>query len=95
MTLAARIGVSPEQWRGMTPRELHIWADAWVDEMKRRERETKVGIYNLAGLTRVMIWAKHPPQYEAVFPEKQEPMGDEEMYEAVRALNALFGGKEA
>ena len=94
MELAARIGLRLDEWQQMTPRELRIWADAYLTRERAREREAKVMIYDLAGLTRTMIWSNHPPQFDAVFPEKKEPMDDETMYATVKALNRLFGGKE-
>ena len=51
-------------------------------------------IYTLAGLIRTMVWAKHAPAYESVFPEtaRKKEMTDEQMYAQVCALNKLFGG---
>ena len=94
MACAARIGISAAEWRQMTPKELHIWADAWLEKRQSEKRAEKVRIYNLAGLTRTMIWARHAPSFEAVFPEPTpKVMDDNEMYKTVEALNALFGGK--
>lgn len=93
MSLAAQVGLSPGEWREMTPRELHLWAEAYLDRNRRAERDKKTEIYNLAGLIRVMVWAKHPPRFQEVFPDKTE-MDDDEMYETVRALNRLMGGEE-
>lgn len=95
MELAAQIGLSVAEWRQMTPRELRIWADAFLTRLKRQEHDRKTDIYNLAGLTRAMIWSRHPPRYEDVFPEKKGPMDDEAMYATVKTLNRLFGGEEA
>jgi hypothetical protein len=94
MELAARIGLSLEQWQQMTPRELRIWAGAYLNRIKTREREDKVRIYNLASLTRAAIWAKHMPRFEEVFPEKTGPMDDDQMFKTAQALNKLFGGTE-
>ena len=81
----------------MTPRELRIYADAYEDQLRLEKYLTNVRTYNLAVLIRSMVWAKHPPRYESVVPEEareREPMTDEQMYDQVRALNALWGGKE-
>lgn len=98
MTLAARCGISAAEWRRMTPRELAIWAKAFLDGQEGERLAEKHRIYNLAALIRTMVWAKRPPSFEQVFPETAAPpkaMDDEEMFARVRSLNALFGGKEA
>ena len=94
MQLAAQIGLSVAEWRQMTPRELRIWADAYLKQQKRMQHDRKVMTYNLSALIRSMIWKKHAPRYEDVFPENRGPMDDDAMYSTVRALNKLFGGKE-
>lgn len=82
----------------MTPAELRIYADAYIEQLHTDKEVAQVRTFNLAALIRAMVWAKHPPRYEQVFPEDpqtRKPMTDEEMYAQVRALNALLGGKEA
>jgi len=51
----------------------------------------------LAGAVRAMIWSKHAPSFEKLFPQarQQRELSDEDILKKVRALNALFGGKEA
>lgn len=97
MALAARIGISAAEWRRMTPRELAIWARSFLDQQEAERLAEKHRIFNLAALIRTMVWAKHQPSFESVFPEAAPPkqMDDEEMFARVRALNAMFGGKEA
>lgn len=42
-----------------------------------------------------MVWAKHAPSFESVFPDKaHKEMTDEEMYNMARSLNAMLGGEE-
>lgn len=81
----------------MTPVELNLYARAW-EERRRAEQETaQVNLYSLAALIRPMIWAKHPPSYDQVYPKrapKPQTQTDEQMYAMVRGLNALFGGEE-
>lgn len=82
----------------MTPGELRIYANAYTEQLRFDKYLTQVRTYNLAALIRTMVWAKHPPRYEAVFPEtteEREPMTDDQMYAQVKALNALWGGEEA
>lgn len=95
--MAYRLGVSLHEWEYMTPREL-LWL---VDEYQKRNKDdakiSRSKLYTLAALVRTMIWSKRPPKYERVFPEDREKkeMTDDELYAQARALNALFGGKEA
>lgn len=81
----------------MTPAELQLYARAWAERRRAEQETAQVNLYSLAALIRPMIWAKHPPSYERVFPtQTPEPQTqtDDEMYAMVRGLNALFGGEE-
>ena len=81
----------------MTPVELNIYARAQAERRREEQKLAQANLYSLAALIRPMIWAKHPPKYEQVYPEnrpKQDNMTDDQMYATVRALNALFGGEE-
>ena len=80
----------------MTPAELNLYAGAYAKRRKEEQRLAQANLYALAALVRAMIWAKHPPSFDRVFPEeRKENMSDEQMYVMVKGLNALFGGKEA
>ena len=82
----------------MTPVELNIYARAYGQQRHDEQKISQANIYALAALIRSMIWGKHPPSYEKVFPDqksKQTEMTDNQMYDMVRGLNALFGGEEA
>lgn len=80
----------------MTPAELNLYANARMERRKAEQRLAQANLYSLAALVRSMIWAKHPPSFDRVFPEeRRENMSDEQMYAMVKGLNALFGGKEA
>lgn len=70
--------------------------EARRDQAEEDTRLDRARIYGLASAVRTMIWSKHPPSYERMFPgdARKKKMSDEEMYAQVRALNALFGGKE-
>lgn len=93
--LAARIGLSRSEWEDMTPREITIWAHAFSDRRRAEKRSAEVRIYNLAALTRGMIWGKQAPSFESVFPDRtsKKAMSDEAMLAQVKRLNALLGGK--
>lgn len=83
-------------WEEMTPAQLNLYIDA--DNHRREDMQTaaQAYIYSLAALIRPMVWAKHPPSYDRVFPQKQTAaQTDAQMYALVRALNAKFGGEEA
>lgn len=81
----------------MTPATLNLYARAYAKRRREEQKLTQVNLYSLAALIRPMVWSKHPPSYERVYPEKKsdpEEMTDEQMYAVVRGLNALFGGEE-
>ena len=81
----------------MTPAELKIYADDYVQRLEDETYEDHARIYALAALIRAMVWAKHAPSFERVFPDRpgaKEEMTDEEMYAQVRALNMALGGQE-
>lgn len=96
MMLAARIGISRPEWAAMTPTELHVWSKAYREKLRDEAHSEKYNSYNLASLIRAMVWAKHAPSFEAVYPGegKNKDMSDEQMYAQVLALNKLFGGTE-
>lgn len=81
----------------MTPAELNIYARAYAKQQRARQEASQINLYSLAALIRPMIWAKRPPSYDQVYPSNApEPQvqTDEQMYNMVRGLNALFGGEE-
>lgn len=83
----------------MTPAELNLYARAYTQREKDRQKLTQANIYSLAALIREWVWAKNPRPIDAVFPDisgaaTDEDMSDEQLYAQVRALNAIFGGKE-
>lgn len=81
----------------MTPVELNICARAYGEHRKAEQKIAQANIYSLAALIRPMVWAKRPPSYDQVYPDKekkQKEMTDEQMYDMVKSLNALFGGEE-
>lgn len=80
----------------MTPAELNLYAAAHTERRREEQRLAQANLYSLAALVRAMIWAKHPPSFDRVFPEeRREKMSDEQMYAMVKGLNAFFGGEEA
>lgn len=95
--MAYRLGVSLHDWEYMTPRELLWMVDEWQERNRDEVKISRSKLYTLAALVRAMIWSKHPPKYERVFPEDREKkeMTDDELYAQAKVLNALFGGKEA
>lgn len=82
----------------MTPVELNIYARAYVSRRKEEQQITQANLYSHAALIRAMIWSKHPPSFERVYPDsqpkQQDQMTDDQMYAMVKGLNALFGGEE-
>lgn len=86
------MGISVREWEQMTPAELSLYADAYVEQNEMREAY----LYTLAALIRPMIWSEHPPEFESVFrsARKRKEMTDEQMFAVVQALNRQFGGVE-
>lgn len=82
----------------MTPAQLNLCAKAYTQRKQEKQRINQVNIYNLASLIRTMVWSKYPPDFDKAFPDKskKEPveMDDDQLYAAVKRLNALFGGEE-
>lgn len=81
----------------MTPAELNLYARACERRREDEQRIAQEHIYTLAALIRSMVWAKSPPSYKRVFPERkkaEKPMTDEQMYAQVVILNRMFGGEE-
>lgn len=84
----------------MTPQELNLYAYAKRDELMAERTIRSHAIYDLAGLIRTAVWNKEFPEFSEVYPEeaKREKNGedasDDKIYAAVRALNALMGGRE-
>lgn len=82
----------------MTPVELNIYARAYVSRRREEQKIAQANLYSHAVLIRSMIWSKHPPSYERVYPDDRpkqpEQMTDDQMYAMVKGLNALFGGED-
>lgn len=95
--LAAALGISLHDWENMTPVELNLYARAYGSRRKAEQKLQQANIYSLAALIRSMVWSKHPPSYDRVFPDREsraKQMSDDQMYAMVKGLNALFGGEE-
>lgn len=88
------LGISPSEWERMTPAELNTCAFALRDRRRAEERGEQAKIYNLAALIRPMVWSRHPPDFDEVFPEEKPEMDDEAMLAVVRRLNRMMGGTE-
>lgn len=79
----------------MTPAQLNICARAKAQLRQTDSKQRQAEIYALAGLIRQMIWAKHPPSLQEVFPEldeAEEDMTDSAMLQAVLRINEALGG---
>ena len=91
------MGLSLWEWEEMTPAQLTDYAKGYRAQQEAKQRRTNVDLYNLAALIASVTLSKHPKPFDEVFPEQaksKKDMTDEQMYANVRALNALFGGKE-
>lgn len=93
MALAGRVGISPSEWENMTPAAFNAYVRGYLDDMESRQQMQTALNYQLAGMIRSAVWAKHMPRFEAFTPKKKKKvMTDEEMYQSVLALNAALGG---
>lgn len=76
----------------MTPYELSVHAEVFNEQMEMKRNET----ITLAWLGEYYHRTKKLPSLhkaiEELSPKKPKKMTDEEMYEQVKRLNALFGG---
>lgn len=92
------MGISVCDWEYMTPVELNIYARAYVSRRREEQKIAQVNLYSHAALIRSMVWGKHPPSYDRVYPDdpaaKNDEMTDDQMYAMAKGLNALFGGEE-
>ncbi len=52
----------------MTPAQLNLYARAYTKRRQDEQKLAQANIYSLAALVRPMIWGKHPPSFEKVFP---------------------------
>lgn len=94
--IAARIGLTVEQFDSMTPCELSVFVDAYNKNTEEEQEQRMQEIYTSALLISRFVWCKgKPPSYEKVFGSRRKaPMTDEEMLRKVESLNAMFGGND-
>ena len=94
--IAARIGLTVEQFDSMTPCEFSVFVDAYNKNMESEQEQRMQEIYTSALLISRFVWCKgKPPSYEKVFGNhRKTTMTDEEMLRKVEFLNAVFGGND-
>lgn len=80
----------------MTPVEVTAFALGYANRRDRRQKQRNRDLYNLAVLIGIVTLSKHPMSFEEAFSGQSArvEMTDDQMYETVRALNAMFGGDE-
>lgn len=94
MKIAARIGISYDQFLKMTPRVLNIYTKAYTDEKKEREKE----LVSQAYLISRWVWQKNIDIDKILKSidskeEKQKQMTDGQLLAQAKMLNAMFGGE--
>lgn len=94
MKIAARIGISYDQFLKMTPRVLNIYIKAYTDEKKEREKE----LVSQAYLISRWVWQKNIDIDKILKSidskeEKQKQMTDDQLLAQAKMLNAMFGGE--
>lgn len=80
----------------MTPAQVTACARGYARGREERQKQRNLDLYNLAVLISRVTLSKNPISFAEAFPDQvtRKEMSDDQMYEAVRALNALFGGEE-
>jgi hypothetical protein len=91
--LAARIGVTPEQFYDMTPFELSCYTDAFNIKQDEKRQEIIVLAYTTAALTRVEKMPSLQSMLDAKdSPEEKPSASEEEIVAELRRMNAVMGG---
>ncbi len=89
------MGLSVEQFDGMTPRELDAYARAFRKRMEAEQERQQRELYLSAFLTSRFVWMKRVPPFERVFAvKKRQSMTDGQMLKMAEALNLMFGGTD-
>lgn len=89
MENAAHAGISINDFWGMTPRELEIYIDAYVENLKLNHERMITYAYMGAYLQR----AKRMPRLDKLLEDKNKKARTaEDMLEMIKGLNASFGG---
>ncbi len=79
----------------MTPAELNIYANAYVEMRRGEQKQAQRNSYAMATMVRAAVGAKRMPAFDKFFPEKtKKQMSDKQMFDMVQSLNKSFGGKE-
>ena len=74
----------------MTPAELNVYAEAYVENKENEQREN---IYQAYLISR-WVWQKKIDIKKYLnAPKNKKQMSDEQMLNQVKMLNAVFGGK--
>ena len=93
MKLAASIGIPVSEFWEMTPYELNLAANVYVEKKQQEQQNMVIQAYLISR----WVWAKDVP-IEKILNElgtskDKKEMTDEEMLNQVMTLNAMLGGE--
>jgi hypothetical protein len=91
MEHVAFIGIKPNEFYEMTPREIENYANGQIKRIEIEQDMLVTNAWLSAGLER----QKRLPKLEELTkkrPKKIKPQTEEEMFQMVKILNAAFGG---
>lgn len=89
MKLAISVEVPISEFWGMTPYELNLIADRYIDKQKEENQKLLIHAYYISR----WVWQKKIDiESYLKLDKKKETMTDEEMLRQVKILNTVFGG---
>jgi hypothetical protein len=88
------IGIKPHEYDCMTPRELEICMEAYLERKRAAAKQSAFFAYMTAKLP---LYKKFPKTFEEAFGyeeeiEEKKPQTANEMFEVVKKWNAALGG---
>lgn len=91
------LGVTESDFRRMTPSSFFILWERWKEKERRTDARFALVATLIANTNRDPNKKPEPFTLEDFMPqvqEESEPLDDDETLQHIRALNAIFGGKE-
>lgn len=89
MKVAAATNINIQDFWFMTPLELDIYMNAYVDKVKLENENSLAVAYTNAALQR----SKKMPPLKELIKDKPKQQTTEQMLATVKHLNAMFGGE--
>lgn len=92
MKTAILIGLSVEQFEEITPYELSIYLEAYIEKEEATSQEKLTLVWLGEYYHRIKKLPNLKDELKKISGEKNKPMTDNEMLNMVKMLNAQFGG---